>query len=212
MYEGGAAALPSFLWYNDSMAKNETKLRIIKKGAQLVHARGFNNTGIQEILDAAGIPKGSFYFYFKNKEDLGLHIIDYYGEILVGNTVIYLQDTSIPPLERIDRLLETNQRRFEKLNFRYGCPIGNMMQEMADLSDTFRERIIQVYSRLSACIEACLKEGQRIGDIPAEVEPEETAQFILNSWEGAIMQMKLTKDERPLAACRKHVKVKLMSK
>ncbi len=191
------------------MTKNETKLGIIKKGAQLVHAKGFNNTGIQEILDAAGIPKGSFYFYFKNKEDLGLHIIDYYGEILVANTLAYLQDTSIPPLERIDRLLETNQRRVEKLNFKYGCPIGNMMQEMADLNDTFRQRITQVYTRLSGCIETCLAEGQKTGDIPAELDPEETAHFILNSWEGAIMHMKLTKDERPLTACRKHVKNRL---
>ncbi|MCK9276192.1 MAG: TetR/AcrR family transcriptional regulator [Syntrophales bacterium] len=193
------------------MSKSETKLRIVKKGAQLVHAKGFNNTGIQEILDAAGIPKGSFYFYFKNKEDFGLHIIEHYGEILVANALVHLCDSTLTPLERIDRLLETNQQRFEKLNFKYGCPIGNMMQEMADLNDSFRERITQVYSKLSACIEVCIREGQETGHIPAKLDAEETAHFIMNSWEGAIMHMKLTKDERPLTACRKHVKDKLTS-
>ena len=131
----------------------------------MVHAKGFNNTGIQEILDAAGVPKGSFYFYFKSKEDFGLHLIDYFGETLVSNAMEILQNTSIPPMERLDSAMERNQQRFERIQFKYGCPIGNMMQEMADISNAFRERTTLMYARVCSCYESCLREGQQAGDI-----------------------------------------------
>jgi AcrR family transcriptional regulator len=61
-----------------TMRKETTKDRILGHGAQIIHHKGFKNTGIQEILHSAGVPKGSFYFYFKSKEDFGLELIDYY--------------------------------------------------------------------------------------------------------------------------------------
>ena len=48
------------------MTQSSTREEIIRKGAGLIHAQGFNATGIKQVLDAAGVPKGSFYFYFKN--------------------------------------------------------------------------------------------------------------------------------------------------
>lgn len=187
------------------MKKNETRERIIREGARLIHRKGFNNTGIQEILDAAGVPKGSFYFYFKNKEDFGLAVIDHVGERLVSAVTASLLDESLTPLERLDRLFDRNRRNFERMNFRYGCPIGNMMQEMADLKESFRERIDKVYERLCGCYEACLREGQKRGEIPSSLDAGETAQFLLNSLEGSIMHMKLTKSGRPLDVCRRMI-------
>ncbi len=187
------------------MTKNDTRERIVREGAGLIHRNGYSNTGIQEILDAAGVPKGSFYFYFKNKEDFGCAVIDYVGERIVGSVASLLEDRSVPPMERLDRLFDRNQRNFERMKYRYGCPVGNMMQEMADLKESFRDRIEQVYTRLCASYEACLREGQERGDFSRSMDPGETSEFMLNSLEGAIMHMKLTKNERPLVACRKFI-------
>jgi len=52
----------------------------LERGAEIIHLKGFNHTGVQEVLRAAGVPKGSFYNYFKNKEDFGLQVIDYFME------------------------------------------------------------------------------------------------------------------------------------
>ncbi|MFZ1037037.1 MAG: TetR/AcrR family transcriptional regulator, partial [Smithella sp.] len=60
--------------------KTDKKQELIAVGAKLMHLKGYNDTGVQEILDKAGLPKGSFYNYFKNKEDFGLLVIDYYME------------------------------------------------------------------------------------------------------------------------------------
>jgi len=65
-------------WSISIMNSDTTKNRIIQKGAELVYLKGFNNTGIQEVLQAAEVPRGSFYFYFKNKEEFGLCLVDYF--------------------------------------------------------------------------------------------------------------------------------------
>ncbi len=61
------------------LAKISTRDKILEHAALIIHKKGFNNTGIQEILESAGVPKGSFYFYFRSKEDLGLALIDHYA-------------------------------------------------------------------------------------------------------------------------------------
>src|SRR5208337_4914285 len=66
------------------MAKEATRQAIIQKGAKLIHSRGFVNTGIQEIITAAGVPKGSFYFYFKNKDDFGASVIDHFSDLVIS--------------------------------------------------------------------------------------------------------------------------------
>ena len=76
------------------MAKETTRSRILEVGSTIIHQKGFNNTGIQEILDKAGVPKGSFYFYFKSKEDFGLALIDQFEAMVCGHLAAVLEDTS----------------------------------------------------------------------------------------------------------------------
>jgi TetR/AcrR family transcriptional repressor of nem operon len=101
--------------------------------------------------------------------------------------------------------MDAYQDLFEKLGLRCGCPIGNLMQEMSDLSATFREKIGTVYARMKDGIEQCLSQARERHEISADIDPARTAQFILNSWEGAIMHMKLVKSSEPLTIFRQMV-------
>jgi len=187
------------------MARGTSKKTILREGARLIHAKGFNHTGLQEILSAAGIPKGSFYFYFKSKDDFGLELVDYYWEFIQAMGETYLQDTGTPPLERLQRFMDAYQQMFENMGMRCGCPIGNLMQEMSDLSDAFREKVSDVYARMQGSIEEIIVEAKSRGDLGADLNPQAAAQFILNSWEGAIMHMKLAKSIEPLIIFRRMV-------
>jgi TetR/AcrR family transcriptional regulator, transcriptional repressor for nem operon len=180
------------------MARDTSKKTILREGARLIHAKGFNKTGLQEILNAAQIPKGSFYFYFKSKDDFGLELVDYYWEFIEAMGEKYLSDSSIPPLERLSGFMDAYQSMFENMKMRCGCPIGNLMQEMSDLSKPFREKIGDIYARMHDHIARMLIEAKDQGELPAGMDPVSTAQFILNSWEGAIMHMKLVKNIEPL--------------
>jgi TetR/AcrR family transcriptional regulator, transcriptional repressor for nem operon len=185
-----------------AMPREDTKLTIIREGARLIHTKGFNNTGLSDILKAAGVPKGSFYFYFKNKEAFGLAVIDYFADAIVDVGQKHLLNRKYPPMERLGRFLDFFQKAFQAADMQGGCPVGNLTQEMSDLNESFRGKMAEVYSKITALIAGCLEEARERGDISSSLDAEKTAEFIFNSWEGAIMHMKLTKDMRPLLNCR----------
>lgn len=188
-----------------TMPRDISRKTILREGARLVHARGFNHTGLKDILSAARVPKGSFYFYFKSKDDFGLELVDYYWEFIEAMGLSHLKDSAIPPLERLERFMDAYQQMFENMGMRCGCPIGNLMQEMSDLSDTFREKVSDVYARMHSSIEEILMEAVDRGDLSPDMDAHSAAQFILNSWEGAIMHMKLVKSIEPLIIFRRMV-------
>jgi TetR/AcrR family transcriptional repressor of nem operon len=187
------------------MAQNSTREEIIRKGAGLIHAQGFKATGIQQVLDAAGVPKGSFYFYFKSKEDFGLAVIDYFRDFSRAMADKYLKKDGASPLEKLSRFFDAYTDLFTKMDLCRGCPIGNLMQEMSDLNATFREKISEVYFEMHKGILQLLEEALAKGDINADTDTLQTAQFIIDAWEGAIMHMKLVKDIKPLAVFKKMV-------
>ncbi|MDD3312498.1 TetR/AcrR family transcriptional regulator [Pseudodesulfovibrio sp.] len=176
----------------------DTRQRILEVGAELIHQRGFNNTGLKDILEAAGVPKGSFYFYFANKEAFGIEMVDYlsqrFGE-MVGPIV---QDESVAPLERLRRFFMAFHAYFEAHGFTRGCPIGNLGQEMGDLSAPFREKLTRSLDGLAGVVADLLAKAQRAGDVEPDLEIRETAIFIIEAWHGAIIRMKVTKTPEPL--------------
>jgi len=187
------------------LGKETTRATIIREGARLIHKKGYNATGLSDILAAARVPKGSFYFYFKNKEDFGLAVIDHYAEAIAAMGLSYLGDISRPPVQRLEDFMDGFTTLFAKMDFTCGCPIGNLMQEMSDLNEAFRDKVGRVYALMAEAIAQCLAEAKDKGDVPEDLDAGQTAQFILNSWEGAIMHMKLVKDNAPLALCKRMV-------
>lgn len=180
------------------MALRDTRIAILKVGAEIVRTKGFNNTGLSEILSRSGVPKGSFYYYFNSKQDFGLHLVDYYAGFLLARTEDFLMDQSVQPVARLRRYFAEFKQGFEADGFQGGCPLGNVSQEMADVSKGFRERIEAVFIQLETMIESCLKEAKSWGEVSVSLDERQTATFILNSWEGAVLRMKVTKSTAPL--------------
>lgn len=180
------------------MKRENTRMKILDAAAELIHRKGFNHTGIQEILDAAAVPKGSFYFYFKSKEDLGLVLVDHFSESIANKARSCLEDDSKPPLERLRLFFQSSHARMEAEGCQKGCPIGNLCQEMSDLSAVFREKLEAVMQRMAVGVAVLLRQAREAGDLPARLEPEDTARFIMSSWQGALLTMKVEKSVEPL--------------
>jgi len=178
--------------------RDNTKSRLIEIGAEIIHLKGYNNTGIQEILLAAGVPKGSFYNYFKTKEDFGLQVIDYFVDYMAGVAGGVLSDHSVSPLERIRKLLQGFIELFKSRDYGYGCPIGNLSQEMGDLSTAFREKLKYALDSLTTIYADALMLAQEAGEIPRDLDVHDTARFIVSSWHGALIHMKAVKGAEPL--------------
>jgi len=170
--------------------KQGTKDIIIAHAAQIIRQKGFNNTGIAEILSSAGVPKGSFYFYFKSKEDLGLALVDYYCRGINSMAEPLLREGDPSPLKRLQKFFDTFDALFESEDWKSGCPLGNLTQEMGTLNPAFRSKLNHGFRGLKQGLEQCLVEARDAGEIDPAMDVDEMADFILNSWEGAILRMK----------------------
>jgi TetR/AcrR family transcriptional repressor of nem operon len=182
-----------------------TRDRIIETGAEIIHRKGFNHTGIQEILNAASVPKGSFYNYFKSKDDFGLQIIDYFSAHFQKIAKETLEDTRISPLSRIYAFLTAFMEYFESQNYAGGCPIGNLAQEMGDLNPIFRKKLSEAMDMMVDAYSRVLSAAQNDGKIMKSLNIKDTASFIIASWHGAIIQMKLARSLDPLKNHRKFI-------
>ena len=181
-----------------SNVQETTRDKILRTGAEVIHLKGFNHTGLQEILSVAKVPKGSFYNYFKSKEDFGLQVIDYFIGQFFHFSKDILEDTSIPPLERIRKMLDGFKDLFRSTEYTCGCPIGNLAQEMGDLSPAFRERLEDAMNAMVDAYAGILTEAQAVGEISTNLDAKETAHFIVSSWHGALIRMKIVKGLEPL--------------
>lgn len=179
-------------------APKATKEQILESAAEVIYHKGFNHTGIQEILNKAGVPKGSFYFYFKNKEDLGIQLIDYYGNLFLPKFLVFLNDTSMPVLDRMRRMFASFLEQYEQNDFIGGCPIGNLCLEMGDLSEAFREKLGHALLALQKLFAQFLDQAKAAQELPEDFNCCETAGFILSSWEGALLQTKVMKSKAPM--------------
>jgi TetR/AcrR family transcriptional repressor of nem operon len=178
--------------------KQDTKHKILEAGARIIHLKGYYHTGIQEVLEAAGVPKGSFYFYFKSKEDFGLQAIDYFNDMYLGMVDPIAKNTALPPLQRIEKIFDYFIDLFPALNFTCGCPIGNLSQEMGDLSEAFSSKLAASVEVMVNIYKHLLDEAKETDGISQEMNTQEAAEFIVSSWHGSLMKMKITKSLAPL--------------
>lgn len=176
-----------------------TRASLLEAGTNLILEKGYNHCGLDEILRAAGVHKGSFYHFFANKEDFALQVVAQYAEQTLANLDRELGDTSLRPLARLRRYYEAACRRHEERGYRKGCLFGNLGQEMADQSEAFRTRLEEVLSEYRRRIAACLREAQEVGELRKDLDADRLAGFCHNSWEGAILRMKVAKSCEPLA-------------
>ena len=173
--------------------KQDKKQKIIQAGAMIIHRKGYNHTGVQEVLDAALVPKGSFYFYFKNKEDFGLHVIDFFNNMFLEMLEPVFSNKSISPIQRVENIFDLFIGMFKNMNYTCGCPIGNLSQEMGDLSPAFSAKLTESVQFMVLMYKNLLDEAKDNGDINENVNTKETADFIVSSWHGSLIRMKIEK-------------------
>lgn len=176
----------------------ETRTRIIEAGSQIIHLHGFQGTGLKAILDAAEVPKGSFYHYFKSKEDFGLAVIKHYAGFTKSIVEPIIEDTTHSTLERFRAIFHAFRALSEENDCTRGCLLANLSQEMADLSEPMRKLLDEVFNRASAAFAILIREGQQSGEINPDFDANDAADFVFASWHGAMIRMKLHNSLAPL--------------
>lgn len=176
----------------------ETRELLLRAGLEVFTEKGFSATGIEEILGRVGVPKGSFYHYFDSKEDYGLEVIGRYGVFFARKLDRHLLDPARPPLARLRAFVIDAAEGMERHEFRRGCLIGNLGQEMGALPESFRVRLRDTFEDWQARFAACLNEAQRAGWLAPQADCAGLAAVFWIGWEGAVLRAKLERSARPL--------------
>lgn len=179
--------------YNSYMGKREDKKQlIIETGLSVIAAKGYNGTGVKEIVDSAGIPKGSFYNYFDSKETFAVEALEYAfaeSESRMKKQLLRSQNDQ-EAYQRLMSFFEEGKTCAQQQGYKTGCIVGNLCQEMADSSELIRRKANQLFKRQAKIMATCIQEAQQHGDINPELDPEMLAEYLFNAWEGALMRIK----------------------
>jgi TetR/AcrR family transcriptional repressor of nem operon len=175
-----------------------TRENLIEAGLRSIHADGYSASGIQSIVEQADVPKGSFYTYFASKEAFGAEIIDAYSERGLARLRAFLCNAEMTPVARLEAFFDDRIAAFRKSNFVRGCLLGNFSAEAADHSAMIRQQLAKHFKSWSAVFEQCISDGQKIGEISPEFSATSLADFLLNSWEGALLRMRADKNDAAL--------------
>jgi len=177
----------------------DTKAELIRSGLEQLTESGFSASGIDSILKKIGVPKGSFYHYFTSKEAFGLAVIESYANYFSKKLDNYLVDEAHAPLIRIKNFAENAKSGLEYHQFKRGCLVGNLGQEVDLLPDSFRPILMAIFINWETKIADCLKAAQIKGQIANDANCEQLAEYFWIGWEGAVARTRLVKSNRPIS-------------
>jgi TetR/AcrR family transcriptional repressor of nem operon len=182
------------------MKNANTKQTLLEAGKQLIWEKGYTATGIQDVLQAANVPKGSFYHYFESKDSFVFAALESYMQEYYDHVGHYLEDETLTPLIRLRRFFEAAGDWFESQPSYRGCMIGNLSQELSACNEVFRFRLQSLFEQLRSHILRCLQRAQQNGELSAELSADQLADFCLNGLHGALLRMKVNQNPAPLHA------------
>lgn len=183
---------------NRAAARTDTRKALVWCGTELLTERGFQITGIDEVLKRVGVPKGSFYHYFENKDAFGHAVIDNYEQYYAKKMDHIFEDSTQSPLQRLTNFVVNAKNGMVKFDFRRGCLIGNLGQELAALDTQFRERLEGVLVSWERRVTECLREAIATGELAPGQDPIVLSRFFWVGWEGAILRSKLMRSLDPI--------------
>ncbi|MEL6441999.1 MAG: TetR family transcriptional regulator C-terminal domain-containing protein [Cyanobacteria bacterium J06621_8] len=180
------------------MKRSNKREELIAAGSNAIVQRGYNAASINDILSAAGVPKGSFYYYFSSKEDFGLAIIDDFAARYQQHIGSFLANKRYSPLTRLRNYFAAKIADMETCSCTDGCLIGNLAQELSAQNELFRDRLNQIFDGWQQCFAECLGAAVAAGELDKVGDLQQLSQFVLSSWEGAILQAKVAKSTAPM--------------
>jgi len=179
-------------------AASTTRELLLEVGLRQLRVTGYTATGVKEVLDLAHVPKGSFYHYFPSKEAFVGELIELYFKGEGERVERVLGAVSIPPLKRLRAYFEELISVYGQPGEAAGCLIGAMSLEVADHIPKLQAQLQSMYTGWQAGIADVLRQAVKRGDLAKSSKPDALAEFILNSYEGALVRMKAEQNGRPL--------------
>lgn len=180
------------------MARPSLREKLLDAGFHLLWTSGYAQTGVRDIVAAAQARPGSFTNHFASKEDFAHEVLERYFAYVRGLVADALKPDGRSAVVRLRRYLDVITEKLGEAEWARGCLIGNFSLETAIHSERFRVRLSEIFIEWRAPFAACIAEGQAAGDITTAFSADDLADFLLASWQGAMLRMKVERGPEPL--------------
>ena len=178
------------------MARASLKEQLVTRSAPVFLERGFNAASVNDIVQAAGVPKGSFYNHFTSKEQLAVEVLRRYVDELGLQELL---DPHGSALQQIRDLLTANIAAREAAGIEYGCLLGNLSTDAVALNEGLREAVAQGFARWIDAMATAISRAQAAGEIQNDADARALARYVIAAFEGAIAQAKTLRTDDPIA-------------
>ena len=180
------------------MANHGTREELIEVGLKQIHSAGYTATGINQILELADVPKGSFYHHFASKDAFAKEILEHYNFGEQERWESFLGDTKVSPLKRLRRYFKEMIAIYGRRGRSAGCLLGNMTLEIAEHNPKLRGVLRKSFDRWQNAIAKTIREAIEEHELPKTANPDELAAVLVNAWEGAQVRTKVEQSDKPL--------------
>jgi TetR/AcrR family transcriptional regulator, transcriptional repressor for nem operon len=185
------------------VSKHSYREDILSAGLRMMFRAGYQGATVRDICAEAGAPHGSFINHFGSKEAFAQEVLDRYFANLQKTVGMALGDTSLTPRQRLSRYLEIISGVLADDKWSRGCLIGDFSLQTSTQSEVLRRRLEAIFEEWRAPFALCIAEAQAGGEIDSAFDPVDLAEFLLASWEGAILRMKVERGPAALDRFRK---------
>ena len=172
--------------------------RLLSAGFELLLRQGYNATGIQQIADEAGVPKGSFYNHFASKEVFAAAIVDRYSEYSRLSWERMMRDAPAESMGAIRHVFAQMLAYHERADCSAGCLVGNLAAEVSQSSDACRQSLLAAQLAWRQRLAGLIAAGQARGEIRSDIDALALSALTWSVWEGSLLRMKVEGEVRPL--------------
>ncbi|AHE52544.1 hypothetical protein NX02_03955 [Sphingomonas sanxanigenens DSM 19645 = NX02] len=178
----------------------DVRSHILDTAQRLIGAGGFSGVGLNDILAAAGVPKGSFYHYFASKEAFGRDLLDHYFGKYLAEVDALLADERVPARERLGAYWQFWRQNQERDDPEGKCLAVKLGAEVSDISEGMRTALKHGTSAIIARLSRVVAQGQADGSIEASRPPGDLAESLYQLWLGASIMAKIARSGDPFDA------------
>ncbi|BCG63303.1 MAG: TetR/AcrR family transcriptional regulator, transcriptional repressor for nem operon [Methyloprofundus sp.] len=180
---------------NNKQIKRE---KLLDQGVKMLMEQGYHGTGLKEILDIVGVPKGSFYNYFGSKEEFAAQAITHYIEPFLLRLEGHLRNPQLDGLAALRQYYSELISEVDKSGYKGGCLLGNLMGEIGDTSEVCHCALKVAIERYRSLQESALVRAQQEGVVRTDKTAASMSDLLVNNWQGALLRMKIEQSVAPL--------------
>jgi len=161
-----------------------TRFTILNKAFELIYSKGYQTTSIDDIIATTQVTKGAFYYHFKTKDEMGIAIIEEILKPVMLENFIKPIENSVNPLDDLYNMISYLLLEDPFLQVKYGCPVGNLTQEMTPWNNQFSKALTELVDQWKNTIVNIVANAQKSGLIKKDVDGNQVAFFIMSGYWG----------------------------